>query len=224
MIVKHIPIRKMNKSSFSGLVNYITQAQDKNERVGEVRITNCISEQPAWAAIEAEMTQRQNTRSKLDKTYHLLVSFPTGENPSPEVLQKVEDFLCESLGYQEHQRVSAVHHDTDHLHIHIAINKVHPVKLTVRQPYRDYKLLADAALKLEQEHNLTADNHIARLTQSQAKAQDMEKSAGIESLIGWIKRGCLPELLAASSWDELHTALAHHSLTLSERGNGLEHF
>ena len=221
MIVKHIPIRKMNKSSFSGLVRYITQAQDKNERVGDVRITNCISEQPAWAAIEAEMIQRQNTRSKLDKTYHLLVSFPAGENPAPEVLRRVEDRLCESLGYQEHQRVSAVHHDTDHLHIHIAINKVHPLKLTVRQPYRDYKLLADAALKLEQEHHLTAVNHVAHLTQGQTKAQDMEKSAGIESLIGWIKRGCLPELLAASSWDELHTALAHHSLTLSERGNGL---
>ena len=221
MIVKRIPIRKMNKSSFSGLVNYITQTQDKNERVGGVRITNCISEQPAWAAIEAEMVQKQNMRSLVDKTYHLLVSFPAGEQPSPEVLRTVEDRLCESLGYQEHQRVSAVHHDTDHLHIHIAINKVHPVKLTVRQPYRDYKLLADAALKLEQEHHLTVVNHVSHLTQGQAKAQDMEKSAGIESLIGWIRRGCLPELLAASSWDELHTALAHHSLTLSERGNGL---
>jgi hypothetical protein len=167
------------------------------------------------------MVQKQNMRSLVDKTYHLLVSFPVGEQPSPEVRRLVEDRLCESLGYQEHQRVSAVHHDTDHLHIHIAINKVHPTRFTTRQPYRDYKLLADAALKLEQEHNLTADNHVARLTQGQAKAQEMEKSAGIESLIGWIKRGCLPELLAASSWDKLHMILASNSLTLSERGNGL---
>ena len=221
MIVKHIPIRNASKSSFSRLVQYITEAQEKNERVSDVRITNCVSEQPAWAAIEAEMVQKQNTRSLVDKTYHLLVSFPAGEQPSTEVLRTVEERLCESLGYQEHQRVSAVHHDTDHLHIHIAINKVHPLKLTVRQPYRDYKLLADAALKLEQEHNLTADNHIARLTQSQAKAQDMEKSAGIESLIGWVKRGCLQELLAAPSWEELHKVLAHNNLSLSERGNGL---
>ena len=221
MIVKHIPIRNATKSSFSRLVQYITQAQDKNERVGDVRITNCISEQPAWAVIEAEMVQRQNMRSQVDKTYHLLVSFPAGEQPSPEVLRTVEDRLCESLGYQEHQRVSAVHHDTDHLHIHIAINKVHPTRFTTHQPFRDYKLLADAALKLEQEHDLTADNHIARLTQGQAKAQDMEKSAGIESLIGWVKRGCLPELLAATSWEELHMVLAKNSLAISERGNGL---
>ena len=221
MIVKHIPIRKLNKSSFSGLVQYITQAQDKNERVGNVRITNCISEQPVWAAIEAECIQRQNTRSLVDKTYHLLVSFRTGEQPTTDVLRDIEDKLCASLGYQEHQRVSAVHNDTDHLHIHIAINKVHPTRFTTRQPYRDYKLLADAALKLEQEHHLATDNHIACLTQGEAKAQDMEKSAGIESLISWIKRGCLPELLAAPSWDELHTVLAKNSLNLSERGNGL---
>jgi len=208
MIVKHIPIRTLNMSSFSRLVEYITQAQEKNERVGEVRITNCISEQPVWAAIEAECVQRQNLRSSVDKTYHLLVSFRAGEQPAADILKDVEDKLCAALGYQEHQRVSAVHRDTDHLHIHIAINKVHPTRFTTPQPYRDYKLLADTALKLEQEHNLAADNHVAHLTQSQAKAQDMEKSAGIESLIGWIKRGCLPELLAASSWDELHTVLA----------------
>jgi len=221
MIVKHIPIRTLNKSSFSGLVNYITQAQDKNERVGDVHITNCISEEPVWAAIEAEMIQRQNTRSLVDKTYHLLISFRAGEQPSVDVLRNIEDKLCAALGYQEHQRVSAVHHDTDHLHIHIAINKVHPTRFTTRQPYRDFKLLADAALKLEHEYGLDKDNHVARLTQGETKAQDMEKSAGIESLIGWIKRGCLPELLAAPSWNELHTVLAKNSLTLSERGNGL---
>ncbi len=197
MIVKHIPIRTMNKSSFSGLVQYITNAQDRNERVGDVRITNCMSEHHEWAVKEVECVQRQNTRSKADKTYHMLVSFRAGENPSPEVLRKVEERLCESLGYQEHQRVSTVHHDTDHLHIHIAINKVHPGKLTIHKPFRDYKILADAALKLEQEYGLDHDNHVPKLSQGEAKAQDMEHTSGIESLIGWIKRGCLPQLLVA---------------------------
>jgi len=221
MIVKHIPIRTLNKSSFSGLVQYITNAQDKNERVGDVCITNCLSEHHEWAVKEVELTQRQNTRSKLDKTYHMLVSFRAGENPSADTLKSIEVQLCAALGYQEHQRVSAVHRDTDHLHIHIAINKVHPVKLTVHKPFRDYKILADAALKLEHEYGLNHDNHIAHMTPGEAKAQDMEYTSGIESLIGWIKRGCLPELLSASSWEELHEVLTKNSLTLSERGNGL---
>jgi hypothetical protein len=221
MIIKHIPIRNLNKSSFSGLVDYITNAQDRNERVGAIRITNCQSDLPTWAAIEAEAIQLQNKRSLVDKTYHLLVSFREGDHPTPEVLCAVEDRLCAALGYQEHQRVSAVHHDTDHLHIHIAINKVHPIKLTTRQPYNDYKIFGDLCVKLENEYAIEKDNHIARKTPGEIKAQDMEKAAGIESLIGWIKRGCLPELLTASSWEELHKILARNGLELSERGNGL---
>ena len=221
MIIKHIPIRTMNRSNFSGLVKYITNAQDKNERVGEIRISNSAFEHPAWAAQEAEAVQRQNTRSKVDKTYHMLVSFRAGEQPSADILNVIEDKLCAALGYQEHQRISAVHHDTDHLHIHIAINKVHPTKLTVRHPYNDYKIFADLAVKLEREYGLDHDNHVAHKTPGEAKAQDMEHTSGIESLIGWIKRGCLPELLSANSWEALHNRLATHSLTLSERGNGL---
>ena len=221
MIVKHIPIRKLNNSSFSRLVHYITNTQGKNERVGDVRITHCHNEQPIWAAKEAEFIQRQNKRSLVDKTYHLLVSFRAGEQPSDDVIRAIEEKLCAALGYQEHQRVSVVHHDTDHLHIHIAINKVHPVKLTVRYPFHDYKILAETALKLEQEHSLAVDNHIAHMTPGENKAQNMEKTSGIESLIGWIKRGCLQELLSATSWEKLHEILLKNSLTLSERGNGL---
>jgi hypothetical protein len=221
MIAKRVEFRNAHKSRFSKLVAYITNAQGKNERVGEIRITNCQSEQPAWAAKEAELIQSKNTRTRMDKTYHLLLSFREGDHPSPEAMHAIEMRVCEALGYQEHQRVSAVHYDTDHTHIHLAINKIHPQRYTAHEPYFDKKNLGVLCQALEKDYNLAADNHIARMTPGEAKAQDMEKSAGIESLIGWIKRGCLPELLAASSWDELHKILGKNSLTLSERGNGL---
>ena len=221
MIVKHIPIRKLNKSSYSGLVRYITNSLDRNERVGEIRITNCLSEHPTWAAIEAENIQMKNKRSLVDKTYHLLVSFREGEHPSLETMHGIEEKLCAALGYQDHQRVSAVHYDTDHQHLHIAINKVHPLKLTTRQPYNDYKIFAELCPKLEHSYKLDIDNHVPRRTLGEAKAHDMEMAAGIESLIGWVKRECMPELRAAESWEELHRALAHNSLKIEQRGNGL---
>jgi hypothetical protein len=34
------------------------------------------------------------------------------------------------LGYTEDQRVSVVRHDIDNVHVHVAINKIHPQKLT----------------------------------------------------------------------------------------------
>ncbi len=221
MIAKRIECNNASKSRFSKLVAYITNAQGKNERVGVVRITNCQSEHPTLAAKEVESVQSRNTRTKMDKTYHMLVSFRAGEQPSADILKSIEDRLCSGLGYQEHQRISAVHYDTDHLHIHIAINKVHPVRLTVHQPYRDYKICAELCVTLEREYGLDMDNHTARLTPGEAKAQDMEKTAGIESLIGWIKRGCFPELRAAASWGELHRALAQNGLKLEPRGRGL---
>ncbi len=55
-----------------------------------------------------------------------MVSFREGERPTREQLADIEDRLCGALGFAEHQRVSAVHQNTDNWHMHIAINKVHP--------------------------------------------------------------------------------------------------
>jgi len=221
MIAKRIEFRNVNVSSFSNLITYITNAQGKNERVGEITVTNCQSDHPTWAAREAEAVQNQNQRTGIDKTYHLLVSFREGDTPSPETLKAIETRMCDTLGYSDHQRVSAVHYDTDHMHIHIAINKIHPTNFTAYEPYFDKKNLGILCTALEKEYKLSPDNHIPRMTPGEAKAQDMEKSAGVESLIGWVKRGCLPELLAATSWDNLHKILAQNGLKLEQRGNGL---
>jgi hypothetical protein len=49
----------------------------------------------------------------------------------------------------------------------------------------------------------------------------MEYVAGVESLLGWIRRECLEELREAQSWGELHQRLSRNGLALQERGNGL---
>ena len=53
----------------------------KGERVASYRGTNCGTDDPAQATILIEATQKANTRSKADKTYHLVYSFPPGETP-----------------------------------------------------------------------------------------------------------------------------------------------
>jgi hypothetical protein len=53
----------------------------------------------------------------------------------------IEERFCNALGYAEHQRISVVHHDTDNVHIHVAINKIHPTTFTIHAPIRDYKTL-----------------------------------------------------------------------------------
>jgi len=221
MIAKRIPIKSIKKSNFTGLVDYLVNRQGKTARVGKVTVTNCHSDDPHWAAMEATATQAQNTRAATDKTYHLLVSFRSGETPSPEILKAIEDRVCRGLGYEEHQRVSVVHHDTDNLHVHIAINKIHPVRHTILEPYYDHKKLGELCARLELEYGLERDNHTPKKTAGQVKAADMENAAGVESLIGWIRRECLPQIEAAKSWSELHGIMSENGLELRKRGNGL---
>jgi hypothetical protein len=59
--------------------------------------------------------------------------------------------FCKELGYAEHQRVSVVHHDTDNVHIHVAINKIHPTTLTLHNPGYDYKTRSKLCAILEHE-------------------------------------------------------------------------
>jgi Fe-S cluster biosynthesis and repair protein YggX len=220
VIAKHISMRSVRKSRFAELVAYITDGQGKAERVEQVTITNCRSADLEWAISEVRATQQQNTRAESDKTYHLLIGFPAGETPSPEILRAIEERVCSALGYGEHQRVSAVHNDTDNLHIHIAINKIHPRRLTVHEPYRDYKILGEICAKLENEYDLQRVNHGARKQGAQNRADDMEHMAGVESLLGWIKRECLDQIYGAQTWSDLHELLRANGLEIRERGNG----
>lgn len=221
MIAKQVPMKSAGKSDFAGLVKYLTDEQNKNERVGYVSVTNCQSDNHQVAITEVLNTQAQNTRAISDKTYHLLVSFRAGEQLDGATLQAIEARICDGLGYGDHQRISAVHHDTDNLHFHIAINKIHPIRYMIHDPYNDYKILGHLCEKLERELGLEVDNHQAQKTGSENRAADMERHAGVQSLLGWIKRECADQIKGAQSWTELHAVMRSNGLELQERGNGL---
>lgn len=180
MIAKRIPSRKAT-SSAARLVRYVVNAQGgldprswsrtadyildnastnaQGEKVGGVRVTNCGTDDPSAATLSIEAIQAANTRSKNDKTYHLVFSFPPGELPPLEVLHDIEDELVSAIGYTDHQRISAVHVDTDHLHVHVAINKVHPTGLQNIEPYYDKHRLMEACERLEIKHDLQRTDH-----------------------------------------------------------------
>lgn len=221
MIAKHSPMKVTRKSDFSGLVRYITSTQGRDERVGDITIINSHANEPERAAHDAMLVQSLNHRAAADKTYHLIVSFASGEHPNPAVVRDIEERLCAGLGFAEHQRISAIHHDTDHTHLHIAINKIHPERLTIHTPLRDYRTLAELCAQLEIEHGLERTNHQARKRGGETRAADMEQIAGLESMIGWVRRSCADEIKAAGSWQSLHATMAANGLAMQARGNGL---
>jgi TraI-like middle domain/MobA/VirD2-like, nuclease domain/Large polyvalent protein-associated domain 7 len=220
MIAKIIPIKAMRKSSFSALVRYLTDDQKSQERVSQIMVTNCYTEDMAAALIEIQNTQDMNKRARSDKTCHLVLSFPEGERLPHADLNKIEERFCDVLCFADHQRISVVHDDTNNLHIHIAINKIHPRNYTIHNPFFDYKKVAKLCEQIEQEYALTKVNHETVSDKSSRIMQDIETKAGIESLVSWIKRECLDEIKQTGNWRDLHAVLRRNGLAIKERGNG----
>ncbi|WP_419419470.1 TraI/MobA(P) family conjugative relaxase [Legionella sp. D16C41] len=220
MIIRHIPMKAARLSSFSSLVQYLCDEQNKMERVGSISISNCNSDEPIWAVQEVLVTQAKNQRAKNDKTYHMLISFAPGEMLSNNALQTIEEQVVSSIGFREHQRISVVHHDTDNLHIHIAINKIHPTTFNMIEPFRAYKAFAEIGSKLEIEFGLKVTNHQTCKSRSENLADDMEQHSGIGSLINWMKQHCKEKIEVANSWIEIHNILTEHGLVIHSRANG----
>ena len=190
-------MKSAEKSRFGKLVAYLLDPQGKKTRVGEVSITNCVSSDTTWAVREIAATQRLNARAISDRTYHLLVSLRAGENPDAQTLRMIEERFCKELGYAEHQRVSVVHHDTDNVHIHVAINKIHPRTFTLHNPGYDYKTRSKLCGLLERELGLAQDNH----QRGQIRGNDVMPKSGQESFQAWLQRHA-QGFIDATSWEE----------------------
>ncbi len=214
------------QTSYRHLANYLETDRGEGDRVLYSRVTNCAGDDPEWAILEIEATQAQNRRALGDKTYHLVVSFREDEVLNQHQLTAIEEEICQHLGFGEHQRISAVHRDTDNLHIHLAINKIHPQRLTMHEPHYSHRALSDICVSLEHKYALQRDNHIDvavrdRDVGARGRAGDMEAHSGHVSLGTWVRTQVQPLIEQCDSWQALHAALGESSLSIQLRGNGL---
>ena len=219
-------------ASWTRLNAYILDTGHQGEKVAWARATNCQSDDPGWAVKEILATQARNTRSRTDRNYHLVVSFPEGEKPRREQIEDIEDRLCAALGFEEHQRVSAVHQNTNNWHLHVAINKVHPRTFRNIEPFRDHYRLQEACADLEIRHGLKREPHTIDPGQGRGadakisgKAADFEAQQGYRSFVRWVREEAAPALLAARDsgrgWRELHQVATRYDLEIKPRGAGL---
>lgn len=236
MIVKKV-IFKKHKSNFKALSEYILDVKndgakvlfeymlDQNngmEKVEAYNFSNCSFENQEDNIAEILNTQALNTTSKQDKTMHLVVSFQEDEHPSFEVMKSIEIELMKALGMEKHQRLSVVHSNTNNLHMHIAVNKVDPDTMKVKNPYNDVKILQETAIKLERKFGLKIDNHISSNDRGQNKYNKHTMSCDFET---WVKTKLNAEvsmLLAANktTFQDLRRCLAKYDLEFRERRKG----
>ena len=76
---------------------------------------------------------------------HLVLSWGDGENPTDRNALAAARLVMREMGWQQHQYVLAVHRDRRNVHVHVVINRVHPLtgkaKLLRRQERYDERSL-----------------------------------------------------------------------------------
>jgi len=217
--------KKSANRSLKRTCMYIADQKNTNEfersipgdKAENIRLTNLNSENLYDAFLEMEETQALNTRSKSDRNYHLIVSFPVGEKPTESVLVDIENNLVEKIGLGEHQRISIVHNDTDHFHFHVLINKINPITHNNIEPYYDQKDLMKVCEEMEIKHDLLKTNH---KTTQKIKLTESEIFRNEESLTHFLKEN-ISKFSNSKDWDQLHNKVNALGVMLKKRGAGL---
>lgn len=224
MIAKRVPKKEGKKSSYRELANYILDRQvGDGSKVRSAWATNCAAPDDFDLCIaEVVATQDLNTRSKIDKTYHLVVSLAAGEDLTDEQWRETERRMCEAIGLGEHQRICSVHGDTDHVHMHIALSKVHRLQLTCTEPFYDKLKLQTVCRELEKEFGLKPGVG----PEVKKRLAPAEVHQGLETFAGWIRSNLAPELSKVLSepgvnWQQVQALAGRFGLEIREHGAGL---
>ncbi len=248
MIVKVQPSRK-HSSSFKRLREYLTQERDAE--TGELVLRGDVV--LSWnllsfdtAAGEMQGVASLNDRCK-DAVYHYELAWPPGERPMrPQWTDSAVQTL-KALGYEGHQYMVVAHDDKKHFHIHIMVNKVHPVTLRAPTRYNNWLALDAAARRLEAKYGWAHTPGMTRWDEESKQAVPISRSERIalrsareqptgaaaqfehyhdaESLQTYVRREVAPsvrKLLTRQNvtWDHLHRLLSKAHLRLEKGESG----
>lgn len=232
MIPKRVQRKPEKADNFTYLAEYIAAAREKGEKLDQLWIVNCDAgsdpDDIKTALYEIEALRTLKPKIK-DKTYHLVLSFREGDRQklTAKDLKDIERTFAEALGYGEHQRVAGTHVNTDHYHMHVAINKVHPKTLLMHSPLHDFKILHDTARAIEQKYGLAVDRGMTDKTPEQelsAAARDLEARSWQQSFEGHLrehKADILAAIGDATTWRDVHEGLRDFDTSLKRHGAGL---
>ncbi|MFA9394696.1 MAG: TraI/MobA(P) family conjugative relaxase [Halodesulfovibrio sp.] len=205
MISTKQPSPKPKNDNYARLANYIADASHEGEKCLMAWSAGCMAGDDFQLGIsEVLATQDCNTRTKKEKTYHLIVSFrPEDEAKLTEKdFKEIEQRFATVLGFEEHQRHCGVHNNTANPHMHVAYNMIHPEKKTRHAPYYDYWKRDELCRKLEKEYDIAIDPGRTQRKELHCYLTDR-------------KDRVLPAVKAAQSWEHVHATMALYGLQMT---------
>jgi hypothetical protein len=248
MIAKVQPTRQ-HASSFKRLCKYLTTERDAD--TGEPLLRGDVVLSDNLAGLDTVSVQMEgiaflNPRCK-DALCHYELSWPPGERPTRPQWIDCASHTLKALGYRDHQFMIVAHDDRKHFHIHIMVNKVHPVTFKAHTPYRNWFTLDAAMRVLEAKYGWThtagptrwdeETKQVVRSSRSErnalrtARQQPTGAAAKYEhyhdeeSLQTYVRRKVAPRVRTLltrqnASWEALHTLLAKYHLRIEKAESG----
>ena len=103
------------------------------------------------AAFDRDVGQcRRRGRFRGNPVYHVAITWQEGEHPTRTQAEHACEHVMKALGFHECQALWALHRDTGNDHVHLVVNRIHPVKITaVTVPQNDYLILNRCMRELE---------------------------------------------------------------------------
>lgn len=246
MIVKKVKSSKVKgkASSIRDLADYIREPHNQNpdEKVLYANGRGFICDDHAAQREEMVALSAEAVRSK-NPVNHYILSWREGEQPSTEQAEEAVSIFMLELGVKDHQAIYALHKDTDNLHLHIAINRVHPETMNVVKINNGFDIEAahKAIARIENEQGWQREQNARyvvlengelgrehydpdKSNQPDQKQRDMENRTGEKSAQRIAIETATPIINASSSWQEMHRALEKSGFRYERIGSGAKIF
>ena len=129
MIVKKIKREKSDKPKtwqIGDLVDYIRNPQNAHEKIAHAGGINFFSGTHSGQKAEMIALAQESVHSKMPVS-HWVFSWQEHEQPTRAQVDELVDIFLERMGLVGHQTVYGLHYNTENYHVHIAVNRTHPV-------------------------------------------------------------------------------------------------
>ena len=251
MIAKKIPNSKKSSTKSargSGLAKYITEPERVNqiEKCVYSEAVNFISTDLQSQAAEMVALSQEAVKSK-DPIDHWVLSWKANERPTPQQASEAAAIFIKQCGLEDHQYIIGLHDDTENMHLHIAVNRVHPDTCKVAKINKgfDKEAAHQAIAIIEKKQGWSVEenpryrtNDLADLVidpttkrpqiftagekqqQPTTQAQAMEIQTGQKSAQRIGIENAAPIIANSTTWQELHAAMAEAGMQYQRKGSG----
>lgn len=237
MIGKVMPKRRDGRSSFRSLIQYVAVGVKNGRQIEKIRASGSFNILDlSTAAAEMEACAHANPRCP-SPAMHFMMSWRPGENPADQQIRDAVWHALNRLGLTECQVVWGVHDDTDCIHVHVAVNRVHPetyraidpahgwTKNELERACREIEVVQGWEIETRGKYavvdgqvvTVEKAKHEKRVSQP---ARDFEARTGERSAERIAIDEAAPIILSAVTWAELHIKLAAIGARYLTKGSG----